>query len=136
MLELTLKTSQLTPHRQNVYTIGRTGYEKAYAYDKKAGHHAITNDHGAHAAHYGVRDRNAHHNVGAYARAGHDRHGSTTSMVPSPMESVLMTMVLMADTDLPTPRWSTTPPQSPPTTTPPHQSITDTTDTRYRLTVS
>ncbi|KAG8199704.1 hypothetical protein JTE90_022153 [Oedothorax gibbosus] len=52
------------------------GYEKAYAYDKKAGHHAIVADHGAQASKYGVQDRNAHHNVGAYARAGHDRYGS------------------------------------------------------------
>ncbi|GFU34741.1 hypothetical protein NPIL_545061 [Nephila pilipes] len=52
------------------------GYEKAYAYDKKAGHHAITADHGARAGNYGVHDRRAHHNVGAYARAGHDRHGA------------------------------------------------------------
>ncbi|XP_035228484.1 histidine-rich protein PFHRP-II-like [Stegodyphus dumicola] len=52
------------------------GYEKAYAYDKKAGHHAILADHGAKSGHYGVHDRNAHHNVGAYARAGHDRHGA------------------------------------------------------------
>ncbi|GIY98479.1 hypothetical protein CEXT_223561 [Caerostris extrusa] len=53
-----------------------TGYEKAYAYDKKAGHHAVTNDHGAHAAKYGVSDRSAHHNVGAHAQAAHDKHGS------------------------------------------------------------
>ncbi|GFS89069.1 hypothetical protein NPIL_473641 [Nephila pilipes] len=50
-----------------------TGYEKAYAYDKKAGHHAITADHGAQAAKYGVSDRSAHHNVGAHAQAAHDR---------------------------------------------------------------
>ncbi|GFY53639.1 hypothetical protein TNIN_187801 [Trichonephila inaurata madagascariensis] len=53
-----------------------TGYEKAYAYDKKAGHHAITADHGAQAAKYGVSDRSAHHNVGAHAQAAHDKSGA------------------------------------------------------------
>ncbi|GBM01948.1 hypothetical protein AVEN_234206-1, partial [Araneus ventricosus] len=53
-----------------------TGYEKAYAYDKKAGHHAITADHGAQASNYGVQDRRAHHNVGAYGAAGHARYGA------------------------------------------------------------
>ena len=52
------------------------GYEKAYAYDKKAGHHAILADHGARSGQYGVRDRKAYHNVGDYARSGHDRYGA------------------------------------------------------------
>lgn len=52
------------------------GYEKGYAYDKKAGHHTITNDAGARSGEFGVRDRNQYHNDGAYGSRGHERFGA------------------------------------------------------------